>query len=64
MTNIKLELITDINMFQFVEKGMHGEISCISNKCMKEYDKAPSKYIMHLDANSLYGYAMANGERY
>ena len=30
------------------------------NKYMKEYDeKAPSKYIMHLDANNLYGWTMS-----
>ena len=67
MTNIKLELMTDIDMFQFIEKGMHGGVSYIANrygnannKCMKEYnEKAPSKYIMHLDANNLYGWAMS-----
>ena len=67
MTNIKLELMTDIDMFQFIEKGMHGGVSYITNqygnannKYMKEYnEKAPSKYIMYLDANNLYGRAMS-----
>ena len=67
MTNIKLELMTDIDMFQFIEKGMHGGVSYIANrhgnannKYIKEYDeKAPSKYIMYLDANNLYGWAMS-----
>ena len=65
MTNIKLELMTDIDMHQFIEKGMHGGVSYIvnrygnaNNRYMKEYDeKAPSKYIMYLDANNLYGWA-------
>ena len=66
MTDIKLELMTDIDMFQFIEKGMRGGISYIgnrygkaNNKYMKTNDKkTPLKYIMYLDANNLYGWAM------
>ena len=67
MTNTELELMSDVDMFQFIEKGMRGGISYIANrygkannKYMKEYDeKASSKYIMYLDANNLYGWAMS-----
>ena len=50
----------DVDMFQFIEKGMRGGVSYIANRCgrannkyMKNYDKnAQSKYIMYLDANN------------
>ena len=67
MINIKLELMNDIDMFQFIEKGLRGGTAYIANrfgeannKYMKTYnEKLPSKYIMYLDANNLYGWAMS-----
>ncbi|XP_055306011.1 uncharacterized protein LOC129570437 [Sitodiplosis mosellana] len=66
-TKVNIELLTDIDMLLFVERGIRGGITqCnkryveANNKYMKEgYD--PSKktnYLMYLDANNLYGYAM------
>ena len=67
MTDIKLELMTHVDMFQLIEKGKRGGISYIANrygkannKYMKTCDeKAPSKYIMYLEANNLYGWAIS-----
>ena len=67
MTDIILELMIDVDMFQFIETGMRGGVRYITNqygkannKYMKKYnEKAPSKYIMYLDANNLYGWAMS-----
>ena len=58
MTKIELELLSDIDMHLFIEKGMRGGISYVSkrhskgnNKYMKCYDSIKeSKYIMYLDA--------------
>ena len=67
MTKICLELVTDIDMYQFIEKGLFGGISYISkryakanNKYQESYNpKKKSRYIMYLDANNLYGWAMS-----
>ena len=65
MTKMELELMSDINMFQFIEKGMSSEISSImhrygkANKLMQGYvEELVTKYIMYIDANNLYGWAM------
>ena len=61
---VELELTSGIDMYLFVEKGMRGGISYIakrfskaSNKYIKSYgDNKPSKYIIYLDENNLYGW--------
>ena len=66
MTGIKLELISDVDMYLMIEKGLRGGMSVIShrkaeanNKNMRSYDpEKSSKYITYLDANSLYSWSM------
>ena len=62
-TGKTLELITDIDMYQFVEKCIRGGVPYIAhrhseanNKYTSDYNvEEPSKYIIYLDANNLYG---------
>ena len=44
MTNIKLDLITDNDMYQFIEKGLRGGISYIANRYGKANNKFMKKY--------------------
>ena len=67
LTKINLDLISDIDQQLFIEKGMQGGISYIAhrqaeanNKYMKGWNhEKKSSYIMYLDANNLYGWAMS-----
>ena len=57
MTGVKLEKISDIDKYLFIEKGLRGGISYIAkrysdsnNKYMKNYDpKKPLKFIILFD---------------
>ena len=64
---IKLEKISDIDKYLFIEKGSRGGISYIAkryakanNKYMSNYDpEKPLTFITHLHKNNLYGWSMS-----
>ena len=66
-TGVELELFTEVEMHTFVERGIRGGISMVSKRYAKAnnplvsgYDESkPNSYIMYLDANNLYGWAMS-----
>jgi RNase P subunit RPR2 len=66
-TGVELELFTHIDQLLLIERGIRGGISTICNRYSKAnnpyvpgYDPSqPSKYIMYLDANNLYGFSMS-----
>ena len=63
MTDIKLEKISDIDQYLFIEKGLRGGISYIAKRhskanneyCPDYYPKKPSTFISFLDMNNLFG---------
>ena len=67
MTGVKLEKISYIDKYLFIQKELRGGISYIAkryakanNKYMNDYDpKKQSTSISYLDMNNLYGWAMS-----
>src|SRR5277367_1216015 len=65
-TGVKLELLTDINMHEFIELGLRGGVAQISHRFERAnhpqvpgYDPNQERVeIIYLDANNLYGWAM------
>ena len=55
MTGIQLEMINNIDVHLFLEKGMRGGVSYISKRHSKSDENTD---IMYWDANNLYGWAM------
>ena len=67
ITKVKLDLISDPNMYMMIENGIRGGISTVmkrhaesNHKYLSNYDKSKvSQFIEYLDANNLYGWAMS-----
>ena len=67
ITKVKLDLISDPNMYLMIEKWIRGGVSNImkrktesNHKYLDDHDSSkPSKFIEYLDANNLYGWAMS-----
>lgn len=65
-TKVELQLITDPDMFNMIERSKRGGVSFIAHRHAKAnnpyiagYDPKKRKtYLMYLDANNLYGWAM------
>jgi len=66
-TGVELELLWDLDMHLFIERGMTGGISMVSkcyakanNPLVEGYDPSkPLNYLRYLEANNLYDWAMS-----
>ena len=73
MTDCRLTLLSDPEMFNVIHANLRGGITMISKRYAKANNKyledaynprKPSSYILYLDANNLYGYAMSQSLPY
>ncbi|GFW25098.1 uncharacterized protein TNCV_3156011 [Trichonephila clavipes] len=66
-TKVKIELLMDYDMYLFIEKGIWSGISQYfnryagaNNKFLPNFEfSKPQNFLLYLDANNLYGWAMS-----
>ena len=66
MTDVELDLLTDTDKHLFIEEGIRAGVAKINHRYARantlgkeNYDTSKrNSYIMYLDANNLYGWAM------
>ena len=67
LTNVKLDLFDNEDMYTFIERSIRSGISQISkrfarannNNCRNFDQLKPITHLVYLDANNLYGWAMS-----
>ena len=71
ITVVRLEKISNIDMYLFIQEGLRGGISCFckrhskaNNKYIKNYLTKPSKFIMYFDMNNLYDWELSGYHPY
>lgn len=65
-TSVKLDLISDVEIFRMIQKGIRGGVCmCFkrhvkaNHKYLDTYDRTrPNSFIVYLDCNNLYGHSM------
>ena len=66
LTGVELDLLTDIDMYEMVEKGIRGGYAGVIQRCARANNPYMSKYdpnmetsfLFYIDQNSLYSYIM------
>ena len=66
-TGVKLEYITDIDMYTFIESNLRGGVTTVNHRYYKANNKyldnynplLPASFIQYIDANNLYGASMS-----
>ena len=65
MTGVELSLLKDIEMYNFLEMGIRGGISVISQRHARADNRyctsvsGSENYLLYIDTNNLYGWAMS-----
>ena len=66
MTGVKLDMVCDMECYEFIEKSIRGGVSMVSKRFARannayesHYDpRKPNTFLYYIDCNSLYGFAM------